>query len=64
MTCGVCLEVCPNVTQNNKFVGAQAISQVRLFDLHPTGAMTKDERLDALMSPLAVCKNVVILKTV
>ena len=50
MTCGVCLEVCPNVTQNNKFVGAQAISQVRLFDLHPTGAMTKDERLDALMS--------------
>jgi hypothetical protein len=34
---------CPNVTQNNKFVGAQAISQVRLFDLHPTGAMTKDE---------------------
>ena len=24
--------------------------QVRLFDLHPTGAMTKDERLDALMS--------------
>ena len=63
MTCGVCLEVCPNVTQNNKFVGAQAISQVRLFDLHPTGAMTKDERLDALMS-VAVCKNVVILKTV
>ncbi len=25
MTCGVCLEVCPNVTENNKFVGAQAI---------------------------------------
>ncbi len=37
MTCGVCLEVCPNVTENNKFVGAQAISQVRLFNLHPTG---------------------------
>ena len=58
MTCGVCLEVCPNVTQNNKFVGAQAISQVRLFDLHPTGAMTKDERLDALMSAaLQECGN-------
>ena len=25
MTCGVCLEVCPNVTRNNKFIGAQAI---------------------------------------
>ena len=23
MTCGVCLEVCPNVTPNNKLVGAQ-----------------------------------------
>ena len=49
VTCGVCLEVCPNVTENNKFVGAQAISQVRLFNLHPTGSMTKDERLNALM---------------
>ncbi|MGN5882071.1 MULTISPECIES: succinate dehydrogenase iron-sulfur subunit [Staphylococcus] len=49
MTCGVCLEVCPNVTSKNDFVGAQAISQVRLFNLHPTGSMTKDERLDALM---------------
>ena len=59
MTCGVCLEVCPNVTKNNKFVGAQAISQVRLFDLHPTGSMTKDERLDALMSAggLQECGN-------
>ena len=49
MTCGVCLEVCPNVTSKNDFVGAQAISQVRLFNLHPTGSMTKDERLEALM---------------
>ena len=53
------LGVCPNVTPNNKFVGAQAISQVRLFDLHPTGSMTKDERLDALMSTggLQECGN-------
>ena len=45
--------------KNNKFVGAQAISQVRLFDLHPTGSMTKDERLDALMSAggLQECGN-------
>ena len=48
-----------NVTENNKFVGAQAISQVRLFNLHPTGSMTKDERLNALMGTggLQQCGN-------
>ena len=32
---------------------------MRLFDLHPTGSMTKDERLDALMSTggLQECGN-------
>lgn len=49
MTCGVCLEVCPNVNDKSSFMGAAAISQVRLFNLHPTGSMNKDERLDALM---------------
>lgn len=49
MTCGVCLEVCPNVSENNSFIGPAAISQVRLFNSHPTGAMNKEERLDALM---------------
>ncbi|MFC3900625.1 succinate dehydrogenase iron-sulfur subunit [Aliicoccus persicus] len=49
MTCGVCLEVCPNVNDKSNFMGAAPISQVRLFNLHPTGSMNKDERLDALM---------------
>lgn len=49
MTCGVCLEVCPNVNDSSKFMGAAPISQVRLFNLHPTGSMNKNERLDALM---------------
>lgn len=49
MTCGVCLEVCPNVNDRSKFIGAAPISQVRLFNLHPTGSMNKNERLDALM---------------
>lgn len=59
MTCGVCLEVCPNVNQSSKFMGAQPISQVRLFNLHPTGSMNKDERLHALMGEggLAECGN-------
>lgn len=49
MTCGVCLEVCPNVNDRSNFMGAAPISQVRLFNLHPTGSMNKDERIDALM---------------
>lgn len=49
MTCGVCLEVCPNVSEKTAFIGAQPISQVRLFNSHPTGSMNKEERLEALM---------------
>jgi len=49
MTCGVCLEACPNVNDRSSFIGPAAVSQVRLFNTHPTGAMNKHERLDALM---------------
>lgn len=59
MTCGVCLEVCPQFGPENAFVGAFAISQVRLFNTHPTGQMNADERLHALMGEggLADCGN-------
>jgi succinate dehydrogenase / fumarate reductase, iron-sulfur subunit len=50
MTCGVCLESCPNVNEKTDFIGPAAISQVRLFNTHPTGEMNKAERLEALMS--------------
>jgi succinate dehydrogenase / fumarate reductase iron-sulfur subunit len=49
MTCGVCLEACPNVNDRSSFIGPAAISQVRLFNTHPTGEMNKEERLDMLM---------------
>ena len=49
MTCGCCLEVCPQITPSTSFVGAAALSQVRLFNTHPTGAMNKSERLHGLM---------------
>ncbi len=49
MTCGVCLEACPNVSEKSDFMGPQPLSQVRLFNTHPTGAMNKDERLQAIM---------------
>lgn len=51
MTCGCCLEACPQVTPDNAFVGASAINQVRLFNTHPTGAMHQEVRLRALMGP-------------
>lgn len=49
MTCGCCLDACPQFNDKSSFIGASAISQVRLFNLHPTGEMQKDERIDALM---------------
>ncbi|MNM23444.1 Fumarate reductase iron-sulfur subunit [compost metagenome] len=50
MTCGVCLEACPNVNAKTGFIGPAAISQVRLFNAHPTGEMNADERLEAVMT--------------
>lgn len=49
MTCGCCLEACPQFNGRSGFIGAAAISQVRLFNGHPTGKMNAGERLDALM---------------
>src|SRR5712664_1930539 len=51
ISCGNCLEVCPQVNEHSQFVGAAIISQVRLFNMHPTGAMNKSERLAAIMGP-------------
>jgi succinate dehydrogenase / fumarate reductase, iron-sulfur subunit len=49
MTCGCCLEACPNVNEKSDFIGPAPISQVRLFNAHPTGEMHKEDRLEALM---------------
>lgn len=59
MSCGVCLQVCPQVAVDNKFVGAAIINQVRLFNSHPTGAYKANERLDAIMGEggIADCGN-------
>ena len=50
-SCGACMEACPNYTVNGAFIGPQAINQVRLFNLHPTGALNRNERLEAIMGP-------------
>ena len=49
MTCGCCLEVCPQVNEHSAFIGAAAINQTRLFNDHPTGEMNEADRLHALM---------------
>ena len=49
MTCGCCLEACPQFTIDNSFMGASTFNQVRLFNLHPTGEMKKEDRLNAVM---------------
>lgn len=50
ITCGNCLDVCPQVNDRSNFIGAAPIAQARLFNSHPTGAMNAAERLEALMS--------------
>jgi len=59
MSCGCCLEACPQFSLGNAFLGAATFSQVRLFNLHPTGGADRDERLDALMGKggIADCGN-------
>jgi succinate dehydrogenase / fumarate reductase iron-sulfur subunit len=49
ISCGCCLEACPQYISTNTFVGAAIISQVRLFNEHPIGAALKRTRLDAMM---------------
>jgi succinate dehydrogenase / fumarate reductase iron-sulfur subunit len=49
ISCCCCMEACPQFNDDTGFVGAATISQVRLFNTHPTGAALKRERLAALM---------------
>jgi len=49
MTCGCCMEACPQYNERSEFIGPAPLAQVRLFNAHPTGAMNAHERLDAIM---------------
>ncbi|MBI1189639.1 MAG: succinate dehydrogenase iron-sulfur subunit [Tepidisphaera sp.] len=66
MSCGCCLEACPQFNLeadeskwDTSFIGAHAINQARLFNMHATGKELAMERLDALMGPGGVsdCGN-------
>lgn len=49
MTCGCCLESCPQINSHSKFIGPAAISQARLFNANPIGKTQKSLRLHPLM---------------
>jgi succinate dehydrogenase / fumarate reductase, iron-sulfur subunit len=49
MTCGCCVEACPQINAHSKYVGPQIMAQVRLFNAHPIGKMMQSERLHAVM---------------
>jgi succinate dehydrogenase / fumarate reductase, iron-sulfur subunit len=48
MSCGCCLEACPQVNDKSTFIGPAAIGQALLFNLHPVGKALEAERLEAL----------------
>ena len=49
MSCGCCLEACPQVNEHSPFQGPASIAQVRLFNIHPQGLKQKNERLRIMM---------------
>jgi len=59
MTCGCCLEGCPQVNKHSKFIGPAAISQVRLFNAHPSGKLQRQHRLRPMMEEggISECGN-------
>ncbi|WCK56354.1 succinate dehydrogenase iron-sulfur subunit [Aneurinibacillus sp. Ricciae_BoGa-3] len=59
MTCGCCLEACPNVNDRSSYLGPQALVQAYYFNMHPTGSMQKEKRLDAVTSDSGIsnCGN-------
>lgn len=48
MTCGCCMEACPQVNERSVFVGPAAVAQALLFNLHPVGKALEAERMEYL----------------
>ncbi|MDE3045076.1 MAG: succinate dehydrogenase iron-sulfur subunit [Verrucomicrobiota bacterium] len=59
MTCGCCSESCPQVNESSPFMGPAAMSQMRLFNSSPAGALEKPERLRVALTEegVAGCGN-------
>lgn len=48
MTCGCCMEACPQFNDASDFIGPAPIAQAMLFNNHPVGATEAGDRLDLL----------------
>lgn len=59
MTCGCCVEACPQFNDRSSFIGPAAISQAVLFNSHPIGKVDAEDRLEVLSGPGGVvdCGN-------
>jgi succinate dehydrogenase / fumarate reductase, iron-sulfur subunit len=59
MTCGCCVEGCPQVNVKSAFMGPAVMSQIRLFNDNPTGKMEKSERMRVALGEggIAGCGN-------
>ena len=58
MTCGCCLESCPQWSSDESFIGPQAIAQAVLFNKHPSAKSLEGERIQSLIdNGLNICGN-------
>jgi succinate dehydrogenase / fumarate reductase iron-sulfur subunit len=48
MTCGCCVEACPQFNDHSPFIGPAVVSQAVLFNSHPTAKVDRDDRLEVL----------------
>jgi len=49
MTCGCCMEACPQVNPRTNFIGPAALAQALYFNISPIGSALAEERLEAVM---------------
>jgi succinate dehydrogenase / fumarate reductase iron-sulfur subunit len=59
MTCGCCMEACPQYNEHSAFIGPAPLAQAKLFNLHPVGATLEYERLEVITGPEGItgCGN-------
>ncbi|MCE9558905.1 MAG: succinate dehydrogenase iron-sulfur subunit [Armatimonadetes bacterium] len=46
MTCGCCMEACPQYGEKSEFAGPAVMGQVLLFNLHPVGKTLANDRME------------------
>jgi len=59
MTCGCCMEACPQINSRSSFMGPHIVGQVRLFNIHESGKMQSEDRIEVMKGPGGVteCGN-------